>query len=227
MDSSELECDASGRLKSTPTARASLQNTGPTSGDGMTCEPSRRLASGASMLSAEDSPAKTSVGQVRAQASTEPEADCFTNSCASFARWDHESLCWKTWQRSLIEEWATFSDRWPRAGWMQSGSAFQRHPLALTTTETGLSCAPTARAQYHGCSQNRVNDGEDNGNLEDWLAVRLHRNGRVRGLKVNLTWLRWWMGFPIGWAGTDLDVDLETQFIPQLPNGSDAESSSQ
>ena len=34
----------------------------------------------------------------------------------SFARWDQNSQCWKTFQRCFLEGWETFSDRWPRSG---------------------------------------------------------------------------------------------------------------
>ncbi len=67
MDSSEPECDVSGKLKSTPTASESLPSTGPTCGDGMTCGPSRQMESGASMLSAVDSHAKTSAQLTRGE----------------------------------------------------------------------------------------------------------------------------------------------------------------
>lgn len=75
-------------------------------------------------------------------------------------------------------------------------------------------CAYPPRAQYRGCSQNRVNARDHNGNLEDWLALRLLPNGQVRGLKVNLTWLRWFMGFPTDWGVTDLEKGSETQCAP-------------
>jgi len=147
------------------------------------------------------------------------EADCSTKQCESFARWDRDSSSWKTSQRCLIAEWATFSGRWPRAGSMQSGNVYRRHPLARSTTETGFSFVPTARAQYRGCSQNRVESGEHRSNIEDWLVIRLAENGPVRGLKVNLTWLSWLMGFPIGWGEMESERDLETPSSPKSPSG--------
>jgi hypothetical protein len=91
---------------------------------------------------------------------------------------------------------------------MRNGKVFQRRPLASITNETGNSLLPTARAQYRACSDNRVQSGEHNSNIKDWLAV--HRQGEwqelATGWKVNQLWLAWFMGFPMDW-----DADLETQ----------------
>lgn len=54
---------------------------------------------------------------------------CFTRRCESLANWDQESLSWKTSQLSLLEDYQTFSGRWPRSGLMRNGTAYQLPPL--------------------------------------------------------------------------------------------------
>ena len=74
------------------------------------------------------------------------EADCSLNSLESFARWDPDTLSWKTYQRSLIEEWATLSEPWPRSGMTASGTAYRLPPLVrpIDATECSLFATPTA-----------------------------------------------------------------------------------
>ena len=64
-----------------------------------------------------------------------------------FAWFDHESRCWRTWQRCLVEGWTQFSGAWPRSGMTRSGIAFRRVPLVRLTsaTESG-SLLPTPEA---------------------------------------------------------------------------------
>ena len=133
-----------------------------------------------------------------------------TSSRESFANFDPDTCSWRTSQLCLFGGWMPFSEPWPRSGMTRNGNASRRQPLALITTAIECSFAPTARAQYRGCSANRVDAGEANSNLEDWLAIRLAKHGQARGLKVNLTWLCWWMGFPSGWADMELEGDTAT-----------------
>lgn len=99
-----------------------------------------------STLSVEDFPAKTSASQEREQASKESGADCGKSSLGSFARWDHDTLSWKTSQLSLLGGSVSFSETWPNAGTMQSGIAYQRHRSVPRILETGSSSWPTPLA---------------------------------------------------------------------------------
>lgn len=63
-----------------------------------------------------------------------------------FASFDPEACSWRTSQLSLLEGSTEFSETWPRAGTMRSGTAYQRQPSAPRTyaTEFSLSrIAPT------------------------------------------------------------------------------------
>ncbi len=76
-----------------------------------------------------DSPANQS-------ASPEPEKRKTTldgsgpNSSESFAWYDPDTSSWKTSQGSLLPEWATYSETWPRSGMTVNGKAY-RLPLLV------------------------------------------------------------------------------------------------
>ena len=76
----------------------------------------------------------------------ESGADCSTRLPESFAKWNQDTLCWKTSQRCLIEEWATFSGPWPRSGMTQHGTAYRLPPLVRLTDATECSFWPTPMA---------------------------------------------------------------------------------
>ncbi len=42
-----------------------------------------------------------------------------------FAWFDPATRSWRTWQRCLLEEWATFSEPWPQTGMTRNGIAFR------------------------------------------------------------------------------------------------------
>ena len=155
----------------------------------------------------------------------ESEADCSMNSPESFARWDQDTLSWKTFQRSFLEEWATYSEPWPRSGMTVTGTAYLLPTFAHRTSGTGFSyfATPTATAnqlapsmikKHKGCramiptpitsnakgaSKNRYRTSETyRRNLSEWV-----RDSEDSG-QLSPTWTEWLMGFPLGW--TDLDA---------------------
>ncbi len=60
-----------------------------------------------------------------------------------FAWWDSQAYCWRTWQRSLIEDYPLFSGRWPRSGMTRNGIAYRRDTLVLRTDVTVSGLWPT------------------------------------------------------------------------------------
>ena len=76
----------------------------------------------------------------------------------SFASFDLGSSSWKTSQLCLDGDLATYSETWPRAGTMRSGTAFRRQPSAPLTAVIGSSWSrgeyPTPSATAYGTSQN-------------------------------------------------------------------------
>ena len=102
-------------------------------------EKSERITLVESTSSAADSPAKTSARQENEEASPAADRDCGQSTRASFAKFDRDSLSWRTSQRCVFGGWAPFSETWPRAGMMLSGTAYLLQPSAPLTGATGCS----------------------------------------------------------------------------------------
>lgn len=116
------------------------------------------------------SPAKTFRSQEKAQDLTAGEAASGLRCSESFAKWNQATSSWRTSQRSLLEGWIEYSDRWPKQGSMRSGCAYPRPPWAPPTdaTDGGASPAgfPTPRA-------GKTTDEDE----QSWRA--LHEQGKV------------------------------------------------
>ena len=65
------------------------------------------------------------------------------SSSESFATFDPESLSWRTCQGSLLPEWETYSETWPRAGMTRSGRAYRLPRLVPPISAGGSSSWPT------------------------------------------------------------------------------------
>jgi hypothetical protein len=94
-----------------------------------------------------DSPARTSAKQARAPGWLVSDRACSTNCSESFAWWDLAMSSWRTSQRSLVEGWTRFSDRWPRQGMTRNGLAYRRRLWAPATSVIGGGALPTPVAQ--------------------------------------------------------------------------------
>ena len=63
----------------------------------------------------------------------------------SFAWWDRDSHCWRTFQGSLLTDTLEpYSGTWPKQGTMRSGSVYEPLTSAPHTDENGSSLWPTA-----------------------------------------------------------------------------------
>lgn len=89
--------------------------------------------------------AKTSAQPETEQGSQEGEADSGRNSHESFARWDRNTLSWRTPQCSLLEDLDKFLETWPRWGMMQNGVCSVLTMPALLTNESESGFWPTPR----------------------------------------------------------------------------------
>ena len=98
-------------------------------------------------LFAGDFPAKTSAKPERVPAWLAADRACSTNCSESFAWWDRATSSWKTSQRSLAEEWTTFSERWPRQGMTRNGRAYRQRLWVPVISGTGGGALPTPVAQ--------------------------------------------------------------------------------
>jgi len=94
-----------------------------------------------------DFPAKTYQLQVYKKVlPKKPDQVYFTNSSESYAWYDPDTLSWKTWQRSLIEGWTSFSGNFTKQGMMQNGQLYQQvlwEPV-ISEADGGLLPTPIA-----------------------------------------------------------------------------------
>jgi len=132
-----------------------------------------------------------------------PTADCGGRLCEAFAWYDHGTCCWRTWQRSSVEGWASFSGTWPRSGTLRNGIAYQRRPLVQTTGEPGRSYLPTPTATdgpafylvTRSTSLRRWHEGKQ----IHWPMLAVLSSGLSKGW-ANPRFAEWMMGFPPGWT---------------------------
>ena len=111
----------------------------------------------------EVSPVKTSVWQDSKKASqSNPDQVSFTNSSESYAWYDQSSSSWKTWQRSLITDWTSFSESFPKQGTMQNGQLYlQVHwEPAIEDQGGGSLPTPSQRDYKGGCGTVKEKDGK-------------------------------------------------------------------
>lgn len=214
------------------------KNTGQACPDGKTCEHSHHPAGiGALTLSAEDSPARTSVAPASGQASRASGPGSGLNAPGSFAFFDRDSCSWRTWQLSLFGGLTEFSGNWPRSGSMRNGQCFRRAPWVRHTHGKGCSYWPTLNAidgqpiagRWHetgnvylnskGNMRRRTKTGSDFG-VKLPVAVRMREKPGATG-SLNPEWCEWLMGFPTGWSESGGSA---TPLCPRLRNGSDGES---
>jgi hypothetical protein len=156
------------------------------------------------MSSAEGSPARTSATPEREQDLPVNDPASGPNTSGSFASYDPDSQSWKTCQRSLIEEWAEFSETWPRSGMTRSGTAYQLPQLAHRMTVTGFGSLLTPIASDEDLAYSlrdgyERKDGHSFGSLSEQLISRY-------GCRNSPLFAEMLMGFPPGW--TDVYMPL-------------------
>lgn len=83
-------------------------------------------------------PAETSEDQER-----EPAAVFTGKSCESLAWLDRDTSSWKTYQQSLVTDWESFSQTWPRWGLMLDGVVYRLPVSEPATLETDGGSLPT------------------------------------------------------------------------------------
>ena len=66
-----------------------------------------------------------------------------SNSSEPYAWYDQNTSSWKTYQRSLLTEWTSFSETFTRQGTMQNGVVYQAALLELATKEIDGGLLPT------------------------------------------------------------------------------------
>ena len=122
-------------------------------------------------LFAVDSPAKTSQLQAYKKASRKkPDQVSFLNSSESYAWLDPNTLSWKTWQRSLIEGWTSFSGSFPKQGTMQNGQLYQQVLWEPVINDQDFGSLPTPTKQdFKRRGPNSKQQGLSN--TENWAML--------------------------------------------------------
>lgn len=151
----------------------------------------------------------------------------------SFAKFDHGSCSWKTFQVSLMGDLTPFLGTWPKSGSMLNGVCSKRLPLVRDITETVSSSLDTFQTPTLAESKNVpyqnsngkkyptltgqilmfntpcARDGQNSSfpkSHANWdsLPGDMIRSGHAQtGGYLNPQWVEWLMGWPIGW--TDLE----------------------
>lgn len=78
----------------------------------------------------------------------------------SFARWDRDTLSWRTSQHSLLGGLETFSEPWPISGTMRNGRVSRRPMWVPPTCENESLSWPTPRANSHRNSRTSIIGGK-------------------------------------------------------------------
>jgi len=148
----------------------------------------------------------------------------------SFARWDRDFACWKTFQVSLLTNTLEpFSGSWPRAGTVFDGIAYQRAPAAPLTrgTGSGLWATPNAAdcqgTTGGGQGRNLRTDvrwttpcADDTGARQKKYSQGGKALSMQAGGQLNPPWVEWLMGWPIGWSALEpLETDKFQQWLEQ------------
>ena len=87
--------------------------------------------------------------EIELESQKNPDQVSFTNSCESYAWYDQDSLSWKTWQRSLIMDWTSFSESFPKQGTMQNGQLYLQVHWEPPTDVQGGGALPTPTTMDH------------------------------------------------------------------------------
>lgn len=200
--------DALLKLMPTPVPSFSPANATECSRDsryGMTCELSTENHGAAISTSYPvGSHARTSAIADTNSASMAREADSGETWPASLAKYDRATSSWRTSQRCFIEEWARFSETWPRWGLMRDGVCWDARILVARNYGNGCGLWPTLKAsdgeQYlrnFAYFERRQKVAPD---LPVMVGLKTPPTPEGFYGRLNPDWCEWLMGFPIGWT---------------------------
>lgn len=143
--------------------------------------------------SAEDSRARESASQARAQVSQTPAPVFGESSLEWLANYDRELQSWKTVGLLPLEGYTESLETLPRSGMTRSGKLFRRAPLVRHTHGKGCSLWPTPTASMHqGWSFSRNSKARYN---RETMSRALEHGYRPHPILLEAL-----MGFPSGWS---------------------------
>jgi hypothetical protein len=120
------------------------------------------------------------------------------------ANYDQSTQSWKMYGDTYLWGDCPSLENLPQSGMTRNGVLFQQPAWELTTDETESSLWPTPKANLRKSRRWYLRKDEYRSNAGEVPPGMEHLSGQL----INLHWLEWLMGFPIGW--TELK-DLETQ----------------
>jgi hypothetical protein len=141
--------------------------------------------------------------------SLESEAGCGQSSSESFAKFDRDTVSWRTRQRSFFAEWADYLETWPLRGWMLNGECFVLPTLAVLMGGEDVSFWPTPtkiRKDGSGGASRRDNVGGSG------ARKKSKRNGTFISGIPNPRLQEWLMAWPLNWTNL---TPLETAKFQQ------------
>ena len=173
------------------------------------------------MSSLRDSHAKTSAlpaGELGFDLINPPEKpplalDSLGRLYEPFAWYDRSFGLWRTWQQSMTDTWALYSERWPNAGMMHNGIAYRRVGLEGGICDKDSTPWPTPTASdFKGASQGckKIQTKEIS-----MLRYFLHYHFAPPSMKTTYpspTLLEKMMGYPIG------HTELSLSETPSIQN---------
>jgi|SRR5581483_3656723 len=213
-DSNEPACRPFGRPRLIPTPAESSPNTGLLFPISETSAESTGTPSNDPISSVADSHASRGAS-LDGDSARPMNGGSGLSSHGAFATYDPTTSSWRTSQGSLWEDWATFSEAWPRWGSMRTGRVYRQRPLVPLTFagESSFWLTPVAR-DYKGYTKR---EGES-------ICNQLRRIYGGSGAP-NPTWFEWLMGFPIEWTAVSPEPKpLVTPSSPRSLSGSDVTS---
>jgi hypothetical protein len=207
---------------------------------GMTFKPlTESLGADLLMWYLADSRARTLVQQDEEPESKEKEAVCGNTWRESSAKFDLDTLSWKTPQCLFAEDLAPSSVILPRWGIMRDGECWEQPPSEPTIRGTGYGLSvwigtPTATMSERSekFAAGRLPTPAEY--VQKWPTPTAHNAKEINapseknrntptlaaqaGGKLNPTWTEWLMGFPLGW--TDLKpLETDKSLFAPLQHG--------
>lgn len=170
-----------------------------------------------------DSLARTSVLLAAKKAWQESEADYFSRSYGSFAKFDHNSSSWKMSQE-LLPFLEPLPENWPRQGMIVDGECFElmKWERRISENDGGVLPTPVAYDATPGGPNNHYQGLGQMAKKQQWptpMASQASRGDcpaerrrKTPGLesavkmetlefgKLNPTWVEWLMGYDLEWT---------------------------
>jgi hypothetical protein len=118
---------------------------------------------------------------------------------------DHESWSWKTCQRSLFEDYQTYSLPFPQSGMTQNGQLFKRvdseHPITADDFSLfRILPTPTAHHSKNNPSTPSAWNQTHDLNIEVAKMKGYDQQTIGKELRLHPSFVEWMMGLEIGWT---------------------------